>query len=317
MSSTPNSSSGNVIVVGSVNQDLVFTTNCLPLSGETVLANQLKYFAGGKGANQAVAAARQGAKVTFVGAVGDDLFGTQLRAQLMAEAIDLKNLRTIPNCTTGTASIVVDQAGHNHIVVSLGANAQVTVDQVANALADACEGDILLMPLELPIAVVSTALRIAKSAGLTTVLNPSPVEPLLKCLTLLLDVDLLIVNQRETEQLCGFKIEVDDIKTLDKAYRRLLEHGCKDVVLTLGAQGVFYRSQVFPAPIVKVVDTTGAGDCFAGSLVAALVGNTANSLTDADRSSMMKQAIGQAQFAASISVGFEGAQTGMPRRNER
>jgi ribokinase len=193
MSGELNLFSNQLFVVGSVNQDLVFTTQRLPLPGETVLATKLKQFAGGKGANQAVAAARQWAKVSLVGAVGDDVFGMHLRNQLDAEAIDLHNLRTISGCPTGTACIVVDSAGQNSIVVEIGANALVSAEQVTKALANVSVGNVLLMSLELPIHSVGIALHLARKNGVQTLLNPSPIEPLLGHMQLLKNVDLLIL----------------------------------------------------------------------------------------------------------------------------
>jgi ribokinase len=314
MSSNSQHPSDQLFVVGSVNQDLVFTTDRLPLPGETLLAKKFKQFAGGKGANQAVAAARQGANVCFVGAVGDDLFGSALRDQFVAQGIDTKQLRTIANCATGTACIVVDQAGQNSIVVALGANARINAEQVTHALAQAHSASLLLMPLEIPIDVVEIALKAARKKGLLTLLNPSPVDPLLGRLHLLADVDLLILNQHEAARLCGFEIDTLLPETLSNAASHLLGLGCKDALITLGSQGVFYQSEIFGAPAAKVVDTTGAGDCFAGSLAAAMLRNGVNRLGTIDRINAMKQCIDQAQLAAAISVGFEGAQTGMPRR---
>ncbi len=313
MSSNSKQLSQQVFVVGSINQDLVFTTDRLPLPGETLLAKKFKQFAGGKGANQAVAAARQGAKVCLVGAVGDDLFGSALRDQIVAQGIDTQHLHTIANCTTGTACIVVDQAGQNSIVVALGANARINAEQVIHALGKARSGGLLLMPLEIPIDIVEVALKTARKNGLLTLLNPSPVEPILGRLQLLADVDLLILNQHEASKLCGLKIDTSQPETLKNATNHLLGLSCKDVLITLGSQGVFYQSEIFPAPAAKVVDTTGAGDCFAGSLAAAMLRNGVNRLSGIDRISAMKQCIDQAQSAAAISVGFEGAQTGMPR----
>jgi ribokinase len=303
-----------LFVLGSVNQDLVFTTQRLPLTGETLLAKKFRQFAGGKGANQAVAAARQGAKVTFIGAVGNDLFGTHLRELLSEENVETQHLRTIEACATGTACIVVDETGQNSIVVELGANAQVSTEQVAQVLTQARAGSLLLMQLEVPIDVVDFSLKLARKQQLMTLLNPSPVESILSNLQILENVDLLILNQHETEQLCKLPVDTTKVETLQKAYRHLLKLGCKDVLVTLGSQGVFYQSEIFAAPTAKVVDTTGAGDCFAGSLAAAILRNSANNIADRKQNLFVKQCIDEAQAAAAISVGFEGAQTGMPKR---
>ncbi|MFD4180795.1 ribokinase [Rhodococcus sp. NPDC058514] len=241
-----------ITVLGSINMDLVTTTPRLPAPGETILGHTFSTGPGGKGSNQAIAAARAGAAVRFLGAVGDDAFSAELRAALVGAGVDTALLREAPG-PSGVALISVDDSGENSIIVVGGANSSVaglTDDELA-AIAGA---DVLLAQLELPLTVVTAGARHARANGTTVILNPSPVRPLpdglLEC------VDVLIVNQTEATQL--------GTATLDRAAH---------VVTTLGARGATARGHggvVLRAepPVVEVVDTTGAGDAFAGTLAA-------------------------------------------------
>lgn len=239
----------DVVVVGSLNLDLVAGMDRLPGPGETVSGNSYHEYPGGKGLNQAVAAARAGASVAIVGAVGDDAAGAYLRQIVVSEGIDDSWLTTTPDTATGRALITVDQHAENSIVVIPGANATVRID--TDALPD---GRVMLGQLEIPLAEVTAAFTHARSAGMTTVLNPAPAFGELGDL---LDVcDVVIPNEHEVELLGGTA--------------RLRSHGVDTVVVTRGGDGVSVvdadgeiRHDAFP---VTPVDTTGAGDSFCGAL---------------------------------------------------
>ncbi|QIS10250.1 ribokinase [Nocardia arthritidis] len=241
-----------IAVLGSVNMDLVTTTERRPAPGETVLGTGFRLVPGGKGANQAIAAARSsGHTVEFLGAVGDDLFAAELRRVLADSGVGTGLLRTVAG-PSGVAAIVVDGSGENSIIVVGGANATLTTLTAAE-LDVIAKADILLCQLEIPVPTVAAAARHARANGTMVMLNPSPAQPLPD--ELWANVDIAVVNSGEAEQLGG---------TLDKVTH---------LVITQGAAGATYRgpggeSQV-PSPRVEVVDTTGAGDTFTGALAAA------------------------------------------------
>ncbi|MGW6424108.1 ribokinase [Nocardia sp. NPDC055053] len=245
------SAASTVVVLGSVNMDLVTTTGRRPAPGETVLGSGFATVPGGKGANQAIAAARSGAQVRFLGAVGDDAFGTTLRSTLAEAGVDTALLRTVDG-PSGVATIVVDESGENSIIVVAGANGRVT-DLTEDELAAIAAADILLCQLEIPLDTVAAAARHARSSGTVVALNPSPVQPLPAALWA--DVDLAIVNSLESEQ---YSADLNQVP---------------HVVRTLGGDGAVYRSSdgtefTVAGRTVDVVDTTGAGDAFTGALVA-------------------------------------------------
>ena len=274
----------DVWVVGSVNVDLVARVASLPRPGETVRGTSLDHGLGGKGANQAVAAARIGAAVRFVGAVGSDGSGSGLRLALAEAGVDVERLATVDG-PTGTALVVVDSHGENSIVVIGGANDRVTATRF-----DPRRGDLVLTQGELPLAVTVAALTVARSAGATTVWNPAPADP--EAFEHLALADVLIVNETELE-VFGGSIEV------------LLERGSRAVVETLGGDGVLLAQgsdrHTIPARRVEVVDTTGAGDCFVGALAARFAAGDA-----------LDEAVAFGNVAASISVQRQGAAASMP-----
>jgi ribokinase len=330
----------SVIVCGSLNMDLVARVDHLPRPGETVVGASLQRLPGGKGLNQAVAAARMGAAVAMVGARGDDADGATLAALLASEGIDTRDLRVrdpraMPDAHTGLAQVIVAADGENSIVVHGGANLTLTAEEVGAAFAvpsSATSGQegsspteppqteppqaagvrVALAQLETPLVAVSAFFEAARDAGVRTILNPAPAVA--DALPLLADVDLVVLNETE---LAIFSAAVareagaDGIRfarPVDAAMV-LLQGRCQGVIVTLGAEGVWLVTGEdavhFPAPAVTVVDTTGAGDCFCGVLAAGL----AQGLD-------LEAAIARAVAAASLSVTRSGAALAMPRASE-
>jgi ribokinase len=293
---------GSVLIVGSSNTDLVSRAPRLPAAGETVAGSAFAIHPGGKGANQAVAAARAGARVSFVGAVGDDDFGRQRLAELAAEGIDTAHVATVPSVTSGVALIVVDDGGENQIVFVPGANARATPDAVDAAFAAASFAVVGLV-LEVPLDVVAHTVR-AAPAGTRVVLNAAPfdarIEPLLDRL------DPLICNEIEAGQLVGFDVTLERAV---EAAQALIRRGSRAVVITLGRHGAVAAASgdtfAVPAPEVRAVDTTGAGDAFCGALLAWLA--LGSSLRDAVRAGVC---------AGSLAVQRDGAQPSLPPRDE-
>jgi ribokinase len=293
-------SGGRVIVVGSVNIDLVVSVERLPGPGETVTGGRFERHHGGKGGNQAVAAARLGASTAFVGAVGGDAFGAEARAALDAEGIDLRGLASLELEATGVALILVDAAGENSIAVAGGANAAVSPGLVAAALADLHPGagDIVLVGHEIPTESTREALRFARAAGAATILNPAPATGLDERDLAL--ADILTPNRGELAALSEGDGAADSQATA-------LIGGApgRAVLVTLGADGALLvtadGATVLAAPRVTVVDTVGAGDTLNGALAAGLAAGLA--LPDAAR---------QAVAAASLAVTRAGAREGMP-----
>jgi ribokinase len=249
-----------VVVVGSANMDLVGIAPRLPRPGETVLGDDFVMGPGGKGGNQATAAARAGASCAFLGAIGSDAFGVTLKARLTASGVDTRHVRTAYGAS-GVAVVMVDRAGENSIIVSPGANGTFTgLDDAETAVIAAA--DVLLCQLEIPVATVTAAARAARAAGARVVLNAAPAMPLPA--ELLDHVDVLIVNEVEAQTITG--ATRDDPAPLLAAVRR--------VVLTLGSEGAWYgdrdgRSARVPAFDVRPVDSTAAGDAFTGAFAVA------------------------------------------------
>jgi ribokinase len=278
---------GRVIVVGSVNIDLVITVRSLPAPGETVIGGRFTQHHGGKGGNQAVAAARLGGPTSFVGAVGDDDFGRAARSALDAERIDTSELRTLPDAATGVAFILVDALGENSIAVAGGANAALRAEQVTGSLARLVprSGDVVLVGHEIPTDAAAAALRAARDAGAIAILNPAPATGLDAATVAL--ADIVTPNEGELATLQAAGIEPE----------RLL--------VSLGADGAESRTRDGSVRIaalrVTAVDTVGAGDTLNGALAAALAAGA--SMEDAAR---------RAVAAASLAVTRSGAREGMP-----
>ena len=288
--------SAHVIVVGSINADLVVTAARLPGPGETVAGGEFSRHGGGKGANQAVAAARMGARVTLIGAVGDDDLGEEALDTLAAEGIDVSAVSRLEGVATGVALIAVSAAGENQIAVASGANAAVDPDAVAAAVRAAGDG-LVLLNHEVSEAVVLAGARAAPG---TIVLNPAPARPLAGELCALRP--LLSPNASEAAEISG-------LRDPEAAARALAERTGAPVLVTIGAEGVLLldggRAERLPAPAVDVADTTGAGDTFNGALAAELAAGADLSV-----------AAGLAVTAASLSTRAPGARDGMPRRDE-
>ncbi|KVQ00617.1 ribokinase [Burkholderia ubonensis] len=294
---------GRVTVIGSLNMDLVVRAPRLPLPGETLAGHAFAQAAGGKGGNQAVAAARLGAQVAMIGCVGADAHGAALRAGLEAEGIDCAGLATSATASTGVALIVVDDASQNAIVIVAGGNGEVTPDTIAHHDAAIAAANVLICQLETPADAVFAALSAGRKLGRTVVLNPAPAIAPLPAGWLPL-VDYLIPNEVEAAALTGLPIR--DPADAEAAARALQAGGARNVLVTLGARGVLAltadgAARHYPASAVQAVDTTAAGDTFIGGFAARLAAGA-----DVDA------AIRFAQRAAALSVTRAGAQPSIP-----
>jgi ribokinase len=260
-----------VIVAGSINMDVVATAVRHPRPGETVAGRSLAFHAGGKGANQAVAAARAGAETVMIGRLGSDAFGEELHRFLSENAIDTSGVQRVENVTSGTAVIVVDDGGENTIVVVAGANRLLAPVDVGGI--PAAKGDVLISQFETPLETVQAFLSRGRAAGATTVLNPAPASFFPD--GLLDQVDVLVVNETELGFLVGEELSAEVTQPeLVAAARQLRARSDQVIVVTLGARGavaiVGGRAVDVPGRRVDAVDATGAGDCFVGSLGARL-----------------------------------------------
>ncbi|MFS2093518.1 ribokinase [Pseudomonas sp. Pseusp11] len=290
-----------VVVIGSLNMDLVTRAPRLPRGGETLIGQSFATVSGGKGANQAVAAARLGAQVSMVGCVGSDAYGEALRGALLAERIDCQAVSTVED-SSGVALIVVDDNSQNAIVIVAGANGALTpevVDRFDNVLQTA---DVIICQLEVPDATVGHALKRGRELGKTVILNPAPASRPLPA-DWYAAIDYLIPNESEASALSG--LPVDSLSTAEAAATRLIAMGAGKVIITLGAQGSLFANGItfehFPAPKVKAVDTTAAGDTFVGGFAAALAAGKSEA-----------EAIRFGQVAAALSVTRAGAQPSIP-----
>lgn len=294
-----------IAVVGSINMDLVFRSPRMPAIGETVKGTEFFQLPGGKGANQAVAAARQGAEVHFVGAVGADLFGEQALSGLAEEGIVTDQVISSSAAATGVAGIFVDDDGANSIVIAPGANELLTVAQVEAAEAVIAHSAFLVCQLESPLDSVHRAIGIARAQGVQVVFNPAPAHPIDDAM--LAQVDYLVVNETEAAQLSG--VTVDDADSAVKAAEALRARGAAVVLLTMGEQGVLVAGvdgfRFIPAVKVEAIDTTAAGDTFVGAFTVAMA-----------RGFALDAAVTEAQYAAALTVTRLGAQSAIPTRDE-
>jgi ribokinase len=294
---------GRVVVVGSANTDFVVRVPRLPTPGETVLGGAFATAAGGKGANQAVAAARLGAAVTFVARLGRDAWGDAALAGYAAEGIECHHLTRDEAHASGVALIVVDARGENLIAVAPGANAALRPGHVAAAEAAIREADVLLAQLEVPLETVAAAVALARRHGVRVVLNPAPAQPLPD--TLVAGV-VLTPNETEAARLLGEGVGPEPNRSAEAAAGRLLARGAEAVVVTLGARGALVATAAGSRPVpgfrVEAVDTTAAGDAFNGALAAALA-----------RGEALEAAVREACAAGAVAATRAGAQPSLPR----
>ncbi|MBB5356904.1 ribokinase [Rhodanobacter sp. ANJX3] len=285
-----------IVVVGSINMDLVTLAPRFPAPGETLMAESFHTIPGGKGANQAVAAARLGAEVSLIGALGNDIFGRQLRQGLIDEGVDITHVQSLDDCASGTASITVAQ-GDNHILVVPAANARVTSEQVELAKDLIERADAVLVQMEIPLATVEATVRLAHRLGVPVILNPAPAQPL--------PTDWLKLVRYVTPNQHELAILLDADGNDD--FHALMQRAPCPVVLTRGEEGAWYREDGSPIHQsgfhVDVVDTTGAGDTFNAALAVFLHEG-------------LPIAVKKACAAAALSVSRLGAQGGMPRLSE-
>lgn len=299
------SSPNRILVIGSSNTDMVIKTDKLPGPGETILGGRFLMNPGGKGANQAVAAARLGGKVTFIGKRGNDLFGNQAMGLFMREGIDTQYIVKDPDLPSGVALITVDSAGENSIVVAPGSNGNLQQDDIPNKVFESGKFGILLLQLEVPLNTVEYSAVTATRNNIKVILNPAPAQQLSE--NIFKNIWLLTPNETEAEILTGIK--VCDISSSEAAATEFQKKGVKNVIITMGEDGAFVKSDHFtgiiPGVKVTAVDTTAAGDVFNGAVAVAL-----------SEGKELKEAVIYANKAASISVTRLGAQASAPYRHE-
>ena len=296
-----------IVVVGSINMDLVARMERLPRPGETVSGIDFQSIPGGKGANQAVAASRLGATTRMIARLGEDSFGTSLRQQLVANGINIDSILSTPNCSSGVALIGVDASGMNSITVIPGANGQLSARDVEQYESVIAESAALIVQLETPLETVCRAIEIARQHQVLTILDPAPV-PSGTLPDDLFQVDFISPNQTEAELLTG--VIVDDWSSAQAAAQVLQFRGAKNIVLKMGALGAFVRLSdgtvyTVSAPQTKIVDTTAAGDAFTAGLTVGLC--EGKSAVESTRFACMAGTFACTQF---------GAQPAMPTRQQ-
>ncbi len=294
-----------IVVVGSSNTDMVIKSERLPAAGETILGGKFFMNPGGKGANQAVAAARLGGEVVFVAKVGNDIFGQQAVAGFRQEGINTDHIGVDMHLPSGVATIMVDDKGENCISVASGANNSLSAKDIDLAMEQIDASSVLLMQLETPMETIEYVTSLGHEKGKLVMLNPAPAKMLSDAL--LAKLDVITPNENEAERLTGIKIKtLDDAKAAAAVLRR---KGVGTIVITLGSQGAFVDSASFsglvPVREVKVVDTTAAGDTFNGALAVGIAGGME-----------IEEAVSFANEAAAISVTRLGAQASAPGLQE-
>ncbi len=295
----------NLVVIGSSNTDMVVKTSQFPLPGQTLLGGEFFMFSGGKGANQAVAAARMGAAVTLVCKTGNDIFGRRAADEYTKEGINTMYITQDPAKASGAALILVDSNAENEIVVAPGANELLAAADIEAAAGAIEAASVVLLQLEIPVSTVMFAAKKAFAAGKKVILNPAPActlpPEIFSCLY------LVTPNETEAELLTGIKVHNKESAAAAAAI--LLKAGVQNVIITLGAQGAYFRNSnsefMVKAPVVQAVDTTAAGDVFNGVLAVAII-----------EGSDWETAIATACSAAALSVTKMGAQASMPYRQE-
>ena len=293
-----------VVVVGSMNMDLVIKTDEIPKIGETVLGNELLQIPGGKGANQGVSIAKLEKEITFLGKVGNDKFGEQLLTSMSNAGVKIDHIEK-EDISTGIAVINVDKVGNNNIVVIQGANALVDRSYLQRHVKVFEDAEIVVFQLEIPLETVKEGLKMAKGLGKITVLNPAPAMELDD--EMIKNIDILIPNEHELERIS--KVKVVDNETIMQASKILLDKGINKIIVTLGSKGVYFidhdTSEFFKAYKTNVVDTTGAGDSFIGGFIASYI-------EDKD----IRRAIDKGQKTAALSIQKVGAQSSLPTKKE-
>ncbi len=296
---------GKIVVIGSTNTDMVVKSRKIPSPGETILGGTFMMNPGGKGANQAVAAARLNGNVTFVTKMGNDLFGEQAKHIFDFEGIDSRYIVNDPKNPSGIALIMVDQDGENCIVVAPGSNGTLSAYDIAEDVYGNDPSDVFLMQLEVPVSTIEFVAQKVFERGNRVILNPAPArqlsDDLLNC------VDIITPNEVEAEILTGIKVV--DAASAEEAADKLMSTGVKNVIITMGAAGAFLHtdkiSKLIPVVPVRAVDTTAAGDVFNGALAVAI-----------SEGKDLEEAVVFANKAASISVTRMGAQASAPYRKE-
>jgi ribokinase len=294
-----------IVVIGSLNMDLVVKTPRAPQAGETLAGTHFEMIPGGKGANQAVAAAKMGADVAMIGRVGGDAFGAALRGNLQTQGVDVNAVSTDASTSSGTALIIVEESGENRIVIIAGANGAVDRAQIDALRPMLAEAQLLILQCEIPLDTVEYVLRYAAESGVPTLFNAAPAYPAAAALLPL--ATYLIVNESEAAALSG--VTVSDPDSAQTAAQQLRQQGSQIVVITLGKQGVVLLDAAqklhLPAWPVEVVDTTAAGDAFIGGFAAALV-----------QSLPLREALRWGSAAGALAVTRFGAQPSLPTLDE-
>ena len=294
-----------VVSLGGINMGLIGTAERLPLPGETLRGNTFYSASGGKGATQAVAAARLGANVKMIGRVGKDMFGPILLNALKNDGIDVSGVAEDPDHASGVGMIVLNAERQNHVLAIYGANLQCNEDQLASVEAALDGADALLLQMEVPFPLSVSAARAAKARGVTTMLDPAPASDIPQ--ESFRHIDIITPNQTEAEYHTG--IVVDDIPSAEAAAEVLLKHGVGTAIVKMAEQGVYWASQdesgYVPAYEVAVVDTVSAGDAFSGALAVAL-----------GEGRSMREAVRYGAAAGALAVTRRGVQTAMPTRAE-
>ncbi len=293
----------NILVVGSINMDLVVKTDEIPGVGETLIGNELLQIPGGKGANQGVAIAKLNNRIKFLGKLGEDSFGDVLLESMEAAGVDVSSIERETDVSTGIAVINVDKKGNNNITVISGANNKVDIDYLNRNRAAFKWADAVVFQFEVPMETVKEGLKISKEEGCLTIVNPAPASDIDDAM--IENIDILIPNEHELSRIA--KIEVTDEESVIKAGNILLNKGIKHIIVTLGSKGVMYidneGQKMYEAYKVEVVDTTGAGDSFIGGFVSNFVVTK-----DIDK------AIEIGQKTAALAIQKVGAQSSLPTK---
>ncbi len=296
----------SILVIGSLNMDIVIKVDKQPEIGETVLGDELSYIPGGKGANQAYAVGSLGGCITMLGCVGNDNFGEQQKKQLASRKVNVSHLKVCNNKPTGTAIIYINSTGDNSIVVIPGANQECDVEYLKGNDSLFAQCDYVLIQMEIPLETIYYAIARAKELGKTVILNPAPAPNgiLQICLE---QIDYITPNETELLKLSGEK-ELD-MMSIEKGAKTLIKKGVKNVIVTMGERGSLFVSEnemySYPARKVQAIDTTAAGDCFCGAFVVGLA-----------EGKKVSEAIRFANAASSIAVTRKGAQSSIPTREE-